>query len=191
MYSIYCVYTLYLYIYCMLCTCLCCGCIYGNLPAFRLDRNVCRQCYMEDTYNMQCPVCSKILNELAEPLPFSHHAQSQLICALSQDPINEHNPPLSLPNGYVYGERVSVCVCVCVCMCVCVCVCVCVCTCVRVYVCVCTYILLSEKLYDCVLAFFSLPSCLFLSISFIRLSSKCLQRMVVLLCVSEQTKDIH
>ena len=57
---------------------------------------------------MQCPVCSKVFNELADPLPFSHHAQSQLICAMSGEPINEHNPPMALPNGYIYGENVSV-----------------------------------------------------------------------------------
>lgn len=65
------------------------------------------QCYSSENYNMQCPVCSKVFNELADPLPFSHHAQSQLICAMSGEPINEHNPPMALPNGYIYGENVS------------------------------------------------------------------------------------
>ena len=56
---------------------------------------------------MQCPVCSKHFNELGKTLPFAHHSQSYLICALSGEPMNEHNPPLVLPNGYVYGQKVK------------------------------------------------------------------------------------
>ena len=55
---------------------------------------------------MQCPVCSKPFNELAHKLPFAHCSQSYLICAISGCPMNEHNPPMALPNGYVYGEQV-------------------------------------------------------------------------------------
>lgn len=64
------------------------------------------QCYKPEEFNVHCPVCSKHFNELAKTLPFAHHSQSYLICALSGDPMNEHNPPLVLPNGYVYGQRV-------------------------------------------------------------------------------------
>lgn len=65
-----------------------------------------RQCYKEEEFNSQCPVCSKPFNELANSLPFAHCSQSYLICNLSGEPMNEHNPPLVLPNGYVYGEQV-------------------------------------------------------------------------------------
>lgn len=63
------------------------------------------QCYMEcgAEKNPACPVCSKHLNVLARKLPFAHCAQSRLICAMSGQPLNEHNPPMMLPNGYVYG----------------------------------------------------------------------------------------
>ena len=47
------------------------------------------------------------LNELARRLPFSHCAQSRLICSVSGLPLNEHNPPMMLPNGRVYGLTVS------------------------------------------------------------------------------------
>ncbi|XP_070541046.1 E3 ubiquitin-protein transferase MAEA-like [Ptychodera flava] len=62
-------------------------------------------CYREDGKNPECPVCNKNLNELAKPLPFAHCAQSRLVCYLSGQVMNEHNPPMMLPNGYVYGEN--------------------------------------------------------------------------------------
>ncbi|XP_035672896.1 E3 ubiquitin-protein transferase MAEA-like [Branchiostoma floridae] len=64
-------------------------------------------CYRdpESNYrNSQCPVCSKQMNELAKPLPFSHCAQSRLICNISGQIMNENNPPMMMPNGNVYGE---------------------------------------------------------------------------------------
>ena len=64
------------------------------------------QCYKEAERNPQCPVCSKPFNALAKPLPYAHCSQSYLICSLSGNPMNEHNPPMALPNGYVYGEQV-------------------------------------------------------------------------------------
>ena len=63
------------------------------------------QCYKkEGEKNADCPVCSDLLNRLAQPLPCSHCSQSRLICFISGQPINEHNLPLVLPNGNVYGE---------------------------------------------------------------------------------------
>ncbi|XP_052227230.1 E3 ubiquitin-protein transferase MAEA-like [Dreissena polymorpha] len=53
--------------------------------------------------NAQCPVCSKNLNRLGQHLPFAHCANSKLICHISGQPLNEHNPPMMMPNGYVYG----------------------------------------------------------------------------------------
>jgi len=55
--------------------------------------------------NYECPVCQSPLNELAAPLAFAHCSQSRLICSMSGRPMNENNPPLMLPNGYVYGEQ--------------------------------------------------------------------------------------
>jgi macrophage erythroblast attacher len=52
-------------------------------------------------------VCQEPLNQLAERLPHAHCSQSRLICRLSGLPLNEHNLPMMLPNGYVYGEQVS------------------------------------------------------------------------------------
>lgn len=38
------------------------------------------QCYSHTSKNMNCPVCQENVNEIAENLPFSHCAQSRLIC---------------------------------------------------------------------------------------------------------------
>lgn len=62
-------------------------------------------CYKsESDRNPDCPVCGPALNILAQSLPYSHCSQSRLVCYISGQPLNEHNPPLMLPNGYVYGE---------------------------------------------------------------------------------------
>jgi macrophage erythroblast attacher len=68
------------------------------------------QCYATSTGARRpasnCPVCTKQLGELARGLPFSHCSQSRLICFISGALMNEHNPPLMLPNGYVYSRNV-------------------------------------------------------------------------------------
>ncbi|KAK2504860.1 hypothetical protein MC885_009405, partial [Smutsia gigantea] len=65
----------------------------------------CSQCYKEDSSSKSpdCPVCSRSLNKLAQPLPMAHCANSRLVCKISGDVMNENNPPMMLPNGYVYG----------------------------------------------------------------------------------------
>ncbi|XP_064465845.1 E3 ubiquitin-protein transferase MAEA-like [Ornithodoros turicata] len=63
------------------------------------------QCYDEAQRNPDCPVCSRALNGLARGLPYAHCSQSRLVCRISGHPLNEHNQPLVLPNGYVYGEQ--------------------------------------------------------------------------------------
>lgn len=66
------------------------------------------QCYgaNKEGRNPSCPVCNEALNELAAPLPFAHCTQSKLVCSISGQPLNEHNQPMMMPNGYVYGEQV-------------------------------------------------------------------------------------
>lgn len=64
------------------------------------------QCYSSrENRNASCPVCQDWLNILAMPLPFAHCSQSRLVCHISGLPLNEHNQPMVLPNGYVYGEQ--------------------------------------------------------------------------------------
>ncbi|XP_001948876.1 E3 ubiquitin-protein transferase MAEA [Acyrthosiphon pisum] len=68
------------------------------------------QCYSEikEARNISCPVCQEWFNTLAKPLPFAHCSQSRLFCSISGLPLNEHNIPMVLPNGYVYGEQALV-----------------------------------------------------------------------------------
>jgi len=63
-------------------------------------------CYKKrkEERNPDCPVCNDILNQLAKPLPAAHCSHSKLVCYITGQPLNEHNPPLVLPNGNVYGE---------------------------------------------------------------------------------------
>lgn len=65
------------------------------------------QCYSEspENKNPACPVCQEDMNKLAEPLPFAHCSQSRLYCHITGLPMNENNPPMMLPNGYIYGEQ--------------------------------------------------------------------------------------
>lgn len=66
-------------------------------------------CYKKVTAvkNPNCPVCHPNLNVIARPLPYAYCSNSKLICSYSGEPINEHNLPMMLPNGYVYGYNVS------------------------------------------------------------------------------------
>ncbi|XP_002160860.2 E3 ubiquitin-protein transferase MAEA [Hydra vulgaris] len=62
-------------------------------------------CFHKEEQCQDCPVCNRLFNTLSKPLPFAHSSQSRLICSISGEQMNEHNHPLMLPNGYVYGER--------------------------------------------------------------------------------------
>lgn len=64
------------------------------------------QCYSITARNYRCPVCQGPLNQLAMGLPYAHCAQSRLVCRITGQPLNEHNLPMMLPNGQVYGEKV-------------------------------------------------------------------------------------
>ncbi|KAF3320782.1 macrophage erythroblast attacher-like protein [Carex littledalei] len=42
---------------------------------------------------------------LAEPLPFSKQHHSKLVCFITKELMDTENPPLVLPNGYVYSTK--------------------------------------------------------------------------------------
>ena len=53
-----------------------------------------------------CPVCSsRVLFELSGGLPVTQRSQSCLVCGLTGSVMDEHNPPLVLPNGCVYSKN--------------------------------------------------------------------------------------
>ncbi|OWR44068.1 macrophage erythroblast attacher like protein [Danaus plexippus plexippus] len=62
-------------------------------------------CYKDSTKVSTCPACAAPLNALARTLPHAHVSHSRLVCRLSRLPLNEHNQPMVLPNGQVYGEK--------------------------------------------------------------------------------------
>lgn len=66
-----------------------------------------RFCY-EEGCTKEDPLSQEIIRKLAEPLPFAKHIHSKLVCYISKELMNEDNPPLVLPNGYVYSTRVRV-----------------------------------------------------------------------------------
>eukprot|EP00050_Salpingoeca_kvevrii_P023017 m.136608 g.136608 ORF g.136608 m.136608 type:complete len:139 (+) comp9904_c1_seq2:1250-1666(+) len=65
-----------------------------------------RSCGSADDCNRNCPTCNSDLYTLAEDLQYAHHDNSQLVCRITGDLMNENNPPMMLPNGCVYGEKV-------------------------------------------------------------------------------------
>ena len=42
---------------------------------------------------------------LAQALPFAKHNNSKLLCFVTKERIHEDNPPMVLPNGYVYSRK--------------------------------------------------------------------------------------
>ena len=64
-----------------------------------------RFCY-EEGCTKEDPLSQDIIRKLAEPLPFAKHIHSKLVCYITKEPMNDDNPPLVLPNGYVYSTKV-------------------------------------------------------------------------------------
>eukprot|EP00246_Nothoceros_aenigmaticus_P013261 TRINITY_DN4490_c0_g2_i1.p1 TRINITY_DN4490_c0_g2~~TRINITY_DN4490_c0_g2_i1.p1 ORF type:complete len:178 (-),score=30.04 TRINITY_DN4490_c0_g2_i1:156-626(-) len=60
-------------------------------------------CYEEEC-TKEDPLSQSMVRQLAEPLPFAKHIRSKLVCYVSKELMNEDNPPLVLPNGYVYSR---------------------------------------------------------------------------------------
>ncbi|KAK1931937.1 Protein MAEA [Phytophthora citrophthora] len=52
-----------------------------------------------------CPACSEVGSQLCIGLPFAYHPHSRLVCRVTQSVMDEHNPPLMLPNGQVYSKK--------------------------------------------------------------------------------------
>ncbi|EGG24215.1 lissencephaly type-1-like motif-containing protein [Cavenderia fasciculata] len=62
-------------------------------------------CGCTESRNINCPVCDKDFKKLAKPLPISLQSHSSLICRISGEVMDEHNPPLVLPNGQLYCKN--------------------------------------------------------------------------------------
>jgi len=58
-----------------------------------------------DSRNADCPVCDPSINILAEEVPYSHHANSTIVCRISGKIMDEDNMPMAFPNGNVYSRE--------------------------------------------------------------------------------------
>lgn len=64
------------------------------------------RCYQDEHKNTNCPVCQAPFNDLAKSLPHQHCSVSRLVCRMSGKPMGDNNPPMVLPNGFVYSTEV-------------------------------------------------------------------------------------
>ncbi|XP_073003345.1 protein MAEA homolog [Typha latifolia] len=61
-------------------------------------------CY-EDNCPKEDPLSQEGFRKLAAPLPFSKQHHSKLVCYITKELMDTENPPLVLPNGYVYSTK--------------------------------------------------------------------------------------
>ncbi|CAA0834130.1 LisH/CRA/RING-U-box domains-containing protein [Striga hermonthica] len=61
-------------------------------------------CY-EDDCTKEDPLSQETFRKLAQPLPYSKQHHSKLVCYISKELMDTENPPLVLPNGYVYSTK--------------------------------------------------------------------------------------
>ncbi|KAL4556813.1 hypothetical protein LXL04_034976 [Taraxacum kok-saghyz] len=61
-------------------------------------------CY-EDDCTKEDPLSQESFRKLAMPLPFSKQHHSKLVCFITKELMDTENPPLVLPNGYVYSTK--------------------------------------------------------------------------------------
>ncbi|XP_002968172.2 protein MAEA homolog [Selaginella moellendorffii] len=61
-------------------------------------------CY-EESCTKEDPLSQENIRKLAEPLPYAKHIHSKLVCYITKELMDEDNPPLVLPNGYVYSKK--------------------------------------------------------------------------------------
>ncbi|KAH7907290.1 CTLH/CRA C-terminal to lish motif domain-containing protein [Hygrophoropsis aurantiaca] len=74
--------------------------LYSGLASLKLP-----SCY-DSAKNVDCPVCDPCIKSLADEVPFSHHANSTIVCRLSGKIMDEDNMPMVFPNGNVYSREV-------------------------------------------------------------------------------------
>jgi len=55
--------------------------------------------------NINCPACNPTFSKISGDLPCALHSHSRLRCRITGDIMNEDNPPMVLPNGFVYSKK--------------------------------------------------------------------------------------
>ncbi|XP_055800506.1 protein MAEA homolog [Solanum dulcamara] len=61
-------------------------------------------CY-EDDCTKEDPLSQESFRKLASPLPYSKQHHSKLVCYITKELMDTENPPLVLPNDYVYSTK--------------------------------------------------------------------------------------
>lgn len=61
-------------------------------------------CY-EDDCTKEDPLSQESFRKLASQLPYSKQHHSKLVCYITKELMDTENPPLVLPNGYVYSTK--------------------------------------------------------------------------------------
>jgi len=56
-------------------------------------------------FNQKCPTCAPLIRDLANHVPSVQRSHSRIICQISGEVMDEHNPPLVLPNGHAYSKK--------------------------------------------------------------------------------------
>ncbi|KAF5379199.1 hypothetical protein D9615_005906 [Tricholomella constricta] len=83
--------------------------LYAGLASLKLP-----VCYDPATKNVDCPVCDGEpgsgsqglgMGKLALEVPFSHHANSTIVCRISGKIMDEDNMPMAFPDGNVYSKE--------------------------------------------------------------------------------------
>lgn len=62
-------------------------------------------CQPGSTNNYNCPVCKEKIYILAKNLPYCTKATSHLICRILGVIMDEHNPPVMLPNNQIFSSK--------------------------------------------------------------------------------------
>ena len=52
----------------------------------------------------ECPTCDPLFGSLAKNLPRARHESTFLRCRISGEVMSDDNPPMAIPNGYVYSR---------------------------------------------------------------------------------------
>ncbi|KIL00322.1 hypothetical protein PAXRUDRAFT_821780 [Paxillus rubicundulus Ve08.2h10] len=73
--------------------------LYAGLASLKLPA-----CY-DPPHNVDCPVCDPSIRTLAGEVPYSHHANSTIVCRLSGRIMDEDNMPMAFPDGHVYSRE--------------------------------------------------------------------------------------
>ncbi|KAJ9684075.1 hypothetical protein PVL29_016526 [Vitis rotundifolia] len=61
-------------------------------------------CYQDDC-TKEDPLSQDSFRKLALPLPYSKQHHSKLVCYITKELMDTENPPMVLPNGYVYSTK--------------------------------------------------------------------------------------